>query len=185
MPCVSWGKRVAARLIDGVVVFVVVVIALGGCDSSSDRRSESSAQATGQTTPSAPQAIPDKEIAPRPVDREVYKLTHFTSPSGNIGCVIDTGGVRCDIAERNWSPPPRPADCNLDYGHGISIGAGKPARVVCAGDTTIGSGGEPLAYGDAIAAGPMRCESAQSGITCRDVESGHGFSISREAYRLF
>jgi hypothetical protein len=26
---------------------------------------------------------------------------------------------------------------------------------------------------------------AQSGITCRDVESGHGFSISREAYRLF
>jgi hypothetical protein len=42
-----------------------------------------------------------------------------------------------------------------------------------------------LPYGDAITAGPMRCESAQSGITCRDVESGHGFSISREAYRIF
>jgi hypothetical protein len=31
----------------------------------------------------------------------------------------------------------------------------------------------------------LRCESAQSGITCRDVESGHGFSISRGAYQLF
>jgi hypothetical protein len=185
MPCVSWRKPVAARLIDGLVFLVVAVIALAGCDSSSDRRAESSAQAAGQTKPSAARAIPDKEVAAGPVDREVYMLTHFTSPSGNISCVIDTGGARCDIAERDWSLPPRPADCRLDYGHGISIGVGKPARVVCAGDTTIGSGGEPLAYGDAIAAGPMRCVSAQSGITCSDVESGNGFSISREAYRLF
>jgi hypothetical protein len=182
MLCDKW---MLARTIDALVVLCVAVIALAGCDSSSDRRSESSAQTTGQTTPSAAQAMPDKEIAPRLVDREVYELTHFTSPSGNIGCVIDTGGVRCDISERDWSPPPRPAACELDYGHGVSIGAGKPARVVCAGDTTMGSGGEPLAYGDAIAAGQMRCESAQSGITCRDVESGHGFSISREAYQLF
>ena len=49
----------------------------------------------------------------------------------------------------------------------------------------MGAAGEPLAYGEAITAGPMRCESAESGMTCRDVGTGHGFSISREAYQLF
>jgi hypothetical protein len=65
------------------------------------------------------------------------------------------------------------------------LGVGEAAQLLCAGDTTIGRDSEPLAYGDAITAGPLRCESAQSGITCRDVESGQGFSISREAYQLF
>ncbi len=31
----------------------------------------------------------------------------FTSPSGNIGCMMDFDYVRCDINERNWTPPPR------------------------------------------------------------------------------
>ena len=78
-----------------------------------------------------------------------------------------------------------PADCELDYGHGVVLGVGEAAEILCAGDTTIGRDSEPLAYDGAITAGPLRCESAQSGITCRDVESGHGFSISREAYQLF
>jgi hypothetical protein len=40
-------------------------------------------------------------------DREVFKLTGFTSPSGSIGRYIDPSSVRCDTRERNWSPPPR------------------------------------------------------------------------------
>lgn len=120
-----------------------------------------------------------------PGDREVQKLTAFESPSGNVGCQISPTGVRCDIDQRDWSPPPRPADCRLDYGQGISLSAGKPAHLVCAGDTARTGSGEPLAYGSAITAGPIRCDSAESGITCRDTGSGHGFAISREAYRLF
>jgi hypothetical protein len=190
MLCTTWGKRMAASMIDAVVVLVVAVIALAGCANSNDRQSESSPLATGQTDPSAAEPAPDKSIALAPVDREVYERTAFHSPSGNVGCQISPTGVRCDIDQRNWSPPPRPADCRLDYGQGISIGIGKPARFVCAGDTArvlppYGGAGEPLAYGEAITAGPMRCESAESGMTCRDVGSGHGFSISRQAYQLF
>jgi hypothetical protein len=186
----TWGKRMAAPTIDAVVVLVVAVIALAACGNSTDRQAESSPPATGQTTPSAAQAAPDTSIALAPVDRQVYELTGFHSPSGNVGCKISPTGVRCDIDQRNWSPPPRPADCRLDYGQGISIGIGEPAQFVCAGDTArvlppSGGAGEPLAYGEAITAGPMRCESAESGMTCRDVGSGHGFSISREAYQLF
>jgi hypothetical protein len=187
-----WRKWVPALTIDALGLLFVAVIALAGCDGTADRRSEGPTPATEQSQPTGPnkQPAPAKSISVVPVDVE---FTHFASPSGNIACVITgsgdselvTRGVRCDIDERDWSPPPRPADCELDYGQGVVLGVGEAAQLLCTGDTTIGRDTEPLAYGDAITAGPIRCESAQSGITCRDVESGHGFSISREAYQLF
>jgi hypothetical protein len=56
-------------------------------------------------------------------------LVGFTSPSGNVGCYLDPSAARCDISERDWSPPPRPADCEYDYGQGINLAAGEaPTR---------------------------------------------------------
>src|SRR3954454_7242066 len=179
------GKSMSTRLIHLGVVLVALT-ALAGCTSSSDRRSQSAAPPTAQTKPSAANAAPDTGYAVVLVDLE---FSHFASPSGNIECVITSSGdgelvarsVRCDIDEGDWSPPPQPANCELDCGHAILIGVGQPAEFLCAGDTIIGSGGEPLSYGETITAGRLRCESARSGITCRDVESGHGFTISRES----
>ena len=113
-------------------------------------------------------------------------FTGFTAPSGNIGCMMDTDYLRCDIRERDWAPPPRPADCPsfTGYGQGIEIKAGGAARIVCAGDTAFGGGG-PLGYGQSMNNGVMSCSSAESGVTCRDTSSGHGFSISRQGYQLF
>jgi hypothetical protein len=108
----------------------------------------------------------------------------FNSPSGNVGCVMGTEYVRCDIAERDWAPPPQPADCELDYGQGIGLGAGEPAAFVCAGDTTLGRS-EVLDYGQSMTRGDLRCDSAESGITCLDRNTGHGFAISRQVYQLF
>lgn len=108
----------------------------------------------------------------------------FTSPSGNVSCVLDVDYVRCDIAERDWTPPPRPADCEFDYGQGVALVPGGPAEFVCAGDTTLG-GSNPLAYGQSITRGDLRCESAQTGITCLDRTTGHGFALSRQVYQLF
>ncbi|WP_234794042.1 DUF6636 domain-containing protein [Mycolicibacterium flavescens] len=112
------------------------------------------------------------------------EITGFTSPSGNIGCVLDVDHVRCDIRERDWAPPPPPADCHLDYGQGIVLQPGRGAWFVCAGDTALAAGA-PLAYGRSASAGVLRCDSAESGVTCLDVEDGHGFTISRQGYRLF
>lgn len=127
---------------------------------------------------------PDRSIVVAPIDREVSKLTAFVSPSGNIGCMIAPSGVGCNVVERDWSPPPRPADCRWDYTR-IFIGPGKPAHFVCAGDSAYDSAAPALAYGEAITAGPIRCESTPAGITCRDVGSSNGFSISRQRYQLF
>lgn len=120
-----------------------------------------------------------------PADIEVDESATFVSPTGNIGCFIDKSAVRCDIAERDWKPPKPPADCQLDYGQGITLTAGGSAELVCAGDTVLGSGGQELAYGQSISAGLLRCESAEDGITCRDIETGRGFELSRESYEIF
>src|SRR6478672_1709483 len=52
----------------------------------------------------------------------------FQSPSGNIGCYIAKSGVRCDIRERSWKPPPKPGYCELDRGQGAEPGPGPSIR---------------------------------------------------------
>jgi hypothetical protein len=42
-----------------------------------------------------------------------------------------------------------------------------------------------LPYGSALASGVIRCESATSGVTCRNTSTGHGFTMAREAYSIF
>lgn len=119
-------------------------------------------------------------------DRVVDDYTGFTSPSGNIYCYIDPSSARCDIRDRDWSPPPRPADCPsfTGYGQGLIVTPGRPAMIVCAGDTTYNENGA-LAYGQSIRAGVLRCTSTQSGMTCLDTQSGNGFTIARQGYQIF
>lgn len=129
-------------------------------------------------------AAPPGAVGPFPLTtREVSELTGFTSPSGNIGCYIDPEYVRCDIRERDWSPPPRPASCPVDWGQGLKLKVGEPADFVCAGDTALMSG-SPLAYGDKIVSGSIECTSTPDGITCWDFVYGGEFSIARQAYHL-
>ena len=109
----------------------------------------------------------------------------FQSPSGNIGCVIGKQqGVRCDIRKHDWTAPPKPASCELDWGSGVVVGRHGRAEIVCAGDTTLGAG-RHLAYGDAIARGRFRCVSRRRGMRCVNRRNDHGFVLSRERVRRF
>ena len=171
------------RVLAAVAGFTAV-LALAACGGGVHSTQPDTPPSAAQTTASKPATQPEKLIGPAPADREVPELTGFVSPSGNVSCMIDPDWARCDIIDRDWTPPPRPADCEFDYGQGISLAPGEQAQFVCAGDTAFGAD-EVLPYGESITAGVLRCESAESGITCRDVRTGHGFSISREAYRLF
>jgi hypothetical protein len=131
-------------------------------------------------------AAPPGTIGPIPVTtREVSELTSFSSPSGNIGCYIEPTNVRCDIAERNWGPPPKPASCPemTGWGQGLQLDVGRPADFVCAGDTALTSG-SPLAYGDKIVSGSIECTSTADGISCWDFVHGGSFDISREGYNI-
>ena len=111
----------------------------------------------------------------------------FLSPSGNIACILDSASayLRCDIMDREWSPPPRPAGCptQTGYGQGITLHPYGPATFVCGGDTTFGDW-PTLDYGQFQAGGGMSCNSEPSGVRCSNSD-GHGFTLSRQAYRLF
>jgi hypothetical protein len=170
---------------------VVVLAALAGCGGGGDETAtvtetqtvSSTDSTTSESTTTDSTTTTTEDGAPPPADITVKKLTGFTSPSGNIGCYIDRSTVRCDINERDWSPPPAPKSCQLDYGQGIELQAGGSPEFVCAGDTALG-GGKPLDYGQSIGAGILRCESLESGMTCTDAESGQSFTISKENYSL-
>ena len=107
----------------------------------------------------------------------------FRSPSRNIGCALTKQSARCDIAERDWKPPPANEPCQVDYGNGISLSA-NGAQFTCAGDTTLGAP-VVLEYGQRAQRGNFFCDSAKDGITCSDLRTGAGFFISRESYRIF
>lgn len=108
----------------------------------------------------------------------------FHSPSGNIGCVMERNGVRCDIRNHDWPTPPKPKSCELDYGGGVFVGRHKRAGFICAGDTTLGIG-KPLPYGHSKRLGSFRCTSLETGMRCRNLSNGHGFLLARERVRLF
>jgi hypothetical protein len=172
------------RLLAAAATFTAVVVLVGCGGESTGSWAKSTSPIAAQTTASEPPAQRDKLVDPASTDRKVNELTGFVSPTGNVSCMIDADWARCDILDNDWSPPPRPADCEFDYGQGISLAPGEQAEFVCAGDTAFGPD-EVLPYGDSITAGVLQCESAESGITCRDVQTGQGFSISLRAYRLF
>lgn len=117
----------------------------------------------------------------------VARTVTFRTPTGNIGCIGETtragDTVRCDIRVRNWSPPPRPRGCALDWGQGLTLDRIGRARYVCAGDTALNPG-RRLAYGTGIRIGRITCRSRRTGLTCVNA-SRHGFVLSRERARRF
>ena len=116
--------------------------------------------------------------------QDAQALEHFASPSGNIGCVMNKQGVRCDAREHDWTAPPKPASCELDWGSGVFVGRHGRASIVCAGDTALGAT-RRLGYGDAEAVGRFRCVSKRVGMRCVNRRNDHGFLIARERLRRF
>ena len=176
-----------AIALSALAAFLLLLAGCGDDESSTvtETVSVSTTTATAESSTSEETSSEEGEDGSTPAAEEtVTELTGFTSPSGNIGCYIDKKNVRCDIADRSWEPPPAPAGCKLDYGQGITLSAGAEPAFVCAGDTALG-GGEELPYGQSISAGLLRCESEESGMTCTDSETGRGFTISKDAYKLF
>jgi len=108
----------------------------------------------------------------------------FRSPTGNIGCAIESAGVRCDIRERSWRPPPKPRSCDLDFGQGLSVGRTGRGRFVCAGDTALFVG-RKVAYGTLVRRGRFACRVRTTGVRCLNTRNRHGFSIARSGYRRF
>jgi hypothetical protein len=166
-----------------LAVIVVVAALIAACGSGGGKKSAGESFATAPpTTVAADTRATGPSTTTRPPDLTVKS---FRSPSSNIGCGVDAAATRCDIRQRSWSPPPKPASCDLDWGNGVQVSGDGPGGFACAGDTVFDPAAPVLAYGQRTRQGSTVCESAEAGVTCTNEASGHGFFLSRERYRLF
>jgi len=115
-------------------------------------------------------------------------IASIATPTRNISCqLVSAAGdmvesVRCAIVAKNWSTPPRPSSCDLNFGD-VSLSADGPG-FVCAGDTVINPAATVLAYGDSVVAGRVTCLSTRAFLKCTESSSGKGFELARERYRF-
>ncbi|MCV7410331.1 hypothetical protein AWC05_21265 [Mycobacterium florentinum] len=105
-------------------------------------------------------------------------------PGGNIGCEVYDFQARCDIKEYSFTPPPKPADCPLNWGNALVVNQDQPGQFACHIDSAFGDG-PMLAVGSTQTVGPMSCTNTAAGMQCRNTKTQHGFDLSRHAYRLY
>jgi hypothetical protein len=185
---------------------VVAVVCLSGCGTASDltgaesasdrsgptaRAAESPTGPTAPTTSSTPTKAPTKAPTREPEQRPPKRLPHvagaidfFVSPSRNIGCLITADAVRCDIQQKSYREPTQPTSCQLDYGQALQVGLDGIGEFACVGDTVLGAR-KVLDYNSSTVVGDFGCTSRETGMTCYNLRTRHGFLISREIVDLF
>jgi hypothetical protein len=137
-----------------------------------------SVPASGSASTSAPaSAAAGASPAPVVVTTE-QAATQFITPSDNIGCYLAPDGVRCDISEHTWPLPPRPRDCDADWGAVVELAA-RASVGACVSDSAHGGVTRVLAYGHGLRVGDYRCDSARDGLACTNLRTRHGFVLSR------
>ena len=181
---VSLSRPRTATVLAAMVLAGMVLLALGACGPTSP----------GTATAPAPSALPSATApagttspagTPSLVIETVSGDTSFfVTPSGNIDCAVTATNARCDIGDRSWTPPPKPASCQLDYGNGAVVDA-TGARLSCAGDTLLHVTTTVLPYGHGVRDGQVLCVSQATGVRCEYVGTGHGFLLAKEGYTLF
>ena len=193
-------RRRRAQVVALVVVALVVVAGIAAAvlltarvEGTPTSAGPAPAGPSAQASATAPTGVLDPGTGATLVDAAQFGADgpRFTTPSRNISCqMTDTsaasdGDVRCDVAERGWQIPPKPADCTGAYGTGAVVsGAGK-AQLTCATDTVADPGLQVLQYGQAVSFGGVVCDSQETGVRCVNRATGHGFRVARASYDLF
>jgi hypothetical protein len=168
---------------------LAAVVAVGAVLFIVDRSGGSGTPApAGPTAQAGPPAAPDgidTVVDTRTDTRFGTDQVRFVTPSGNIACSMSTREVRCDVAQRSWTLPDKPASCTADFGAGtVLAGTGKGA-LSCASDSVAAPSLQVLGYGTAVWADGVLCSSRESGVRCENPQTKHGFQVARADYDVF
>lgn len=113
---------------------------------------------------------------------------YFRTPSGNIQCWLGrfagSPSVACVPAEKGYQDPVD-FGCELDVVPAFILAQDGAHYGSCQGDVVGIPGQRVLAYGTAAESGSIKCGSQETGVTCVDADTGHGFMVSRERYTIF
>jgi len=203
--------KISSLIVVGILVTVLTGCAEAVSEPSGSGTAPTSQSSEQPETSPSPAVIvedpADYAATPNDLDTSNWAGVHFVSPTKNEGCAIlgpeaaspDLWG--CALAAQDWAfPQADPADYCYDAqvpcGYGIEVtgddephprfrgDAGFPAAI-----TIFSTTGDPaqirtLDYGHSVSYGDVTCVSEESGITCSDASSGHGFAVSRATYEL-
>jgi hypothetical protein len=196
----SASRRVAILL--GALTFIT------GCTSSQPTSEESSGTVTKRVTKTAtvtvtPSANPTTSpspssttnsgsdavtVLPTAVSLRRSPELYFRSPSGNIQCWLrrfeGSPSATCVPTEKDYEDPVD-FGCELDVVPEFFLDHDGAHYGDCRGDVVGIPGQRVLAYGTAAENGSIKCGSLETGVTCVDADTGHGFKVSRASYTMF
>lgn len=125
-----------------------------------------------------PPAEPEDEVDPAAYWAPAVDSYAWTSPSGNILCLLyaTESVVGCAVFDHTLAPAP---GCFADQPFVVELEAGEIVQG-CTGDVPYS--GEVLPYGSTLAVGAITCTSSQEGMICDDGDLA--FILSRDAVEL-
>lgn len=159
--------------------------------TTGDRGDAATPGGTGTADTNAYRGYASTDGQPLTQDAGGYAL-YFTSPSKNIHCTMafgtadQDGDATCFIGTKQWSGPPAPATCAANWADNyvaVSVAGVQAGR--CLSDVPVPAVSTELPYGQSLSTGTVTCASAETGVTCVHLASGHGFTLSRGALTPF
>ncbi|QAY70467.1 hypothetical protein [Xylanimonas protaetiae] len=136
-----------------------------------------------------PTAVSRSTTSPEPSAAPAQVLAEFASPTGNIVCQITTDAATCSIATLNQQPAPVEG-CDGTVGYRVTMAAetGEVTLPCVPADQQpqpAAPGAQVLAYDQTITQGTFTCTSANTGMSCKDDQTGKGFSIKKAGIGTF
>ncbi|WP_103063976.1 hypothetical protein [Actinomyces qiguomingii] len=140
----------------------------------------SSAAPTPKETEDSPSPTPSPSATRHltaPAPAEAIEMSAFTTPSGNISCVLTDDSVSCTINEHDFIPTD--SSCNDSNAQAFTASVDTEGQATGSCNIAFSATGASLSYGASAKNDAFACTSSESGVDCWSQVSGNGFQLSR------
>lgn len=163
-------------------------------DTQADKPADKPADAQAPAEPAAPaDEQPGQATSFVPDNLVSEKTAMIVSPSGNIGCDLSAHYAGCGVLSyRSNGTYGKDEAGSPKWWFDLSSGgtpqlAGRSEGAFSLDEAFRGGGSSPqvVEYGQSVTFGSWVCSSEETGMTCRNTETGHGVFLSSGRYETF
>ena len=163
-------------------------------DTQTDKQADKGAPAQTPAEPAAPaDEQPGQATSFVPDNLVSEKTAMIVSPSGNIGCDLSAHYAGCGVLSyRSDGTYGKDEAGSPKWWFDLSSGgtpqlAGRSEGAFSLDEAFRGGGSSPqvVEYGQSVTFGSWVCSSEETGMTCRNTETGHGVFLSSGRYEAF
>ncbi len=163
-------------------------------DAQTDKQADKGAPAQTPAEPAAPaDEQPGQATSFVPDNLVSEKTAMIVSPSGNIGCDLSAHHAGCGVLSyRSDGTYGKDEAGSPKWWFDLSSGgtpqlAGRSEGAFSLDEAFRGGGSSPqvVEYGQSVTFGAWVCSSEETGMTCRNTETGHGVFLSSARYETF